>query len=221
MFTILWGSAARALSSSTRRRLRWLQLYVGSCLSFLSRVLLVPSRLNAGSTNKDALNPPPAYIDVSCSTTPGGNAAFDGPPGTSVAVKCPQNCLFSGESFRPLADGPDRKSNTTLAEGAQVIGGEGGVYSDDSSICLAAVHAGALDRSGLVSVRMVQAPSEFEGSDSNGVMSESYMGMPQSRAFRLERVAVKCPKTASSAASSFLEVNVVRDTASLSNHEVL
>ncbi|PFH35970.1 F5/8 type C domain-containing protein [Besnoitia besnoiti] len=48
------------------------------------------------STNQDVLTPPPAYIDVSCATAPGGNSAFDGPPGTTVTVKCPQNCLFTG-----------------------------------------------------------------------------------------------------------------------------
>nr|CEL73646.1 TPA: F5/8 type C domain-containing protein [Toxoplasma gondii VEG] len=39
------------------------------------------------STNQDALNPPPAYTDVSCATPPGGNVAFDGPPGTSLTPR--------------------------------------------------------------------------------------------------------------------------------------
>ncbi|KFH00496.1 F5/8 type C domain-containing protein [Toxoplasma gondii VAND] len=151
------------------------------------------------STNQDALNPPPAYTDVSCATPPGGNVAFDGPPGTSLTVKCPQNCLFT-------------------AEGALVVGGEEGNYSDDSSICLAAIHAGVLGRSGLVRVHMVQAPNEFEGSGSNGVISESYSGPRASRAFRLESVAVKCPQATqeTETASSFLELNANRDQPSLS-----
>ncbi|CBZ52212.1 putative F5/8 type C domain-containing protein [Neospora caninum Liverpool] len=58
------------------------------------------------STNQDALNPPPAYMDISCATPPGGNAAFDGPPGTSLTVKCPQNCLFSGAGIWKVGEAP-------------------------------------------------------------------------------------------------------------------
>jgi len=62
-----------------------------------------------------------------------------------------------------------------------------GVYTYDSSLAVAAVHAGVLKagQSGIVKVTMVEAPDQFTGSTQNGVMSMDFGPFPA--AFRVER----------------------------------
>lgn len=51
-----------------------------------------------------------------------------------------------------------------------------GVYTDDSSLAAAAVHAGVLrqEEEGVVSVRILPGRKEYAGAEKNGVVSESY-----------------------------------------------
>ena len=51
-----------------------------------------------------------------------------------------------------------------------------GVYTDDSSLAVAAVHAGVLRREeeGIVAVRILPGRKEYAGAERNGVASESY-----------------------------------------------
>jgi len=51
-----------------------------------------------------------------------------------------------------------------------------GVYTDDSSLAVAAVHAGVLRREeeGIVAVRILPGRKEYVGAERNGVVSESY-----------------------------------------------
>lgn len=66
--------------------------------------------------------------------------------------------------------------------GVQVTGAIGGsvwgtgVYTSDSSLATAAVHAGALKvgESGVVKIRFVQSPPNYVGSNQNGVASSDY-----------------------------------------------
>lgn len=70
-------------------------------------------------------------------------------------------------------------------------GGRGGnvwgvdVYTDDSSICEAAVHAGRITREegGIVHFELLGARQSFEGSERNGVTTMRYPGWPGSFAF--------------------------------------
>jgi hypothetical protein len=50
------------------------------------------------------------------------------------------------------------------------------VYSDDSSVCTAAVHAGRItfDQGGVVSVRLRGSESSFTGTTRNGVTTFPY-----------------------------------------------
>jgi hypothetical protein len=63
------------------------------------------------------------------------------------------------------------------------------VYTSDSNLATACVHAGVLgpDETGLVQVTMVQPPPSFRGSQRNGVSSSSYQSWPG--AFRVEALA--------------------------------
>ena len=51
-----------------------------------------------------------------------------------------------------------------------------GVYTDDSSLAAAAVHAGVLrrDEEGVVAVRILPGRKEYTGAERNGIVSESY-----------------------------------------------
>ncbi len=71
----------------------------------------------------------------------------------------------NGEVFR------FRVRGTALGE----IWGDG-VYTDDSSLAAAAVHAGVLrqEEEGVVSVRILPGRKEYAGVEKNGVVSESY-----------------------------------------------
>jgi hypothetical protein len=63
------------------------------------------------------------------------------------------------------------------------------VYTSDSNLATACVHAGVLqpDETGTVQVTMVQPPPSFRGSQRNGVSSSSYQSWPG--AFRVEALA--------------------------------
>jgi hypothetical protein len=56
------------------------------------------------------------------------------------------------------------------------------VYTSDSNICVAAVHAGALKAAtaGRVSVQMIDSPAVYKGTTQNGVKSEVWATMTQS-----------------------------------------
>ncbi|KAL8271299.1 hypothetical protein Esti_004738 [Eimeria stiedai] len=157
------------------------------------------------STNKDAWNPPQSYIDVTCITAVGGNAAFDGPPGTTFFVRCPEGCIHYGMLTAEASVFFGDKKFPTSVDEAKVVGGEEGVYAEDSSICIAAIHAGLLSRGGDVSIRISPTPAEFEGTDKNGILSSSFFGHTDKRAFVVETVALQCPMDRSHS-SSFLEL---------------
>ena len=66
-----------------------------------------------------------------------------------------------------------------------VWGGEDGVYTDDSSICTAAVHAGliTLERGGTVTVTKTEGLSSYPGSSQNGVSTSRWGSWPESFVF--------------------------------------
>lgn len=50
-----------------------------------------------------------------------------------------------------------------------------GIYTDDSRICLAALHAGAITRDGgVVTIEIMAGQSSYSGSTRNGVTSENW-----------------------------------------------
>ncbi|MES2713313.1 MAG: LCCL domain-containing protein [Pseudomonadota bacterium] len=55
------------------------------------------------------------------------------------------------------------------------------VYTDDSAVCVAAVHAGAISpRGGVVTVTRGQGQQRYPGGQRNGVVSYEYGPWPQS-----------------------------------------
>ncbi|KAM4021497.1 uncharacterized protein ACNLHF_026872 isoform 2-T2 [Anomaloglossus baeobatrachus] len=94
-------------------------------------------------------------VTASCTTT-----ARD-LPGSSAEVLCPADCLTNGGS---------------------VWGSD--VYTDDSSICRAAIHAGKIpNNGGQVSVQKSPGQSSYTGSTRNGVSTKNYGPWPGSFLF--------------------------------------
>ena len=79
------------------------------------------------------------------------------------------------------------------------------MYTEDSSICVSAIHSGLLNRGGDVTIRIIAAPNEFEGNNRNGISSSSSLGIKRERAFLVESATRQC-RMEVSRSSSFLEL---------------
>jgi LCCL domain len=117
--------------------------------------------VNAGSAVQARTSAPagPQVIEAGCSY----NATqIEDAPGTAHVVSCPAGCAGSGGLW-----GTD-------------------VYTADSGICKAAVHAGLLtDRGGTVAVILDAGRPAYRGSSRNGITSSDYGSYAKS--FRLQR----------------------------------
>ena len=111
-----------------------------------------------------------------------GQGAFaQGPDQSSAKLGAPGG----GATSRPLAD-PGTLFNYANAVGETlqfaVVGGTSGtiwgdgIYTSDSVLSVAAVHAGLLapGESGVVTVEVIEGPAAYEGVERNGVVSRSY-----------------------------------------------
>jgi hypothetical protein len=110
--------------------------------------LLLPALLLAGCTSmRGATNHPGTDWTTDAS-------AYRGQTGQRVAFDCPPN--------------PGR-ANVGPVWGAEV-------YTDDSAVCAAAVHAGkiAFERGGRVVIEVRPGQASYRGTDWNGVVSEEY-----------------------------------------------
>ena len=108
-------------------------------------------------------------------------AQAQGPDPSSAKLGAPGG----GAASRPQAD-PGTLFNYSNAVGETlqfaVVGGTSGtiwgdeVYTSDSVLAVAAVHAGLLapGESGVVTVEIVEGPASYEGVERNGVVSRSY-----------------------------------------------
>lgn len=134
---------------------------------------------------------PRAGIDAYRGTTRNGVAtldygrwerAFELERGVSKAMVDPNQCPAD---FQPLRGREGvvvcNCSATQTLQGA-VWGTD--VYTDDSSICLAAVHAGAINRAGgRVRVLATRGRQSYPGSTRNGVTSQAYGRWPNAFSF--------------------------------------
>ncbi len=112
----------------------------------------------APQTDGSAVAPgaPATVGDLTCDTAA---QTFDGGPGTAFTGTCPAGCT-----------------------GGFLWGTD--VYTDDSSICTAAIHAGALtDAGGPVTFVIEEGLAEYPSSDQNGVISSSWPEWPRSFTF--------------------------------------
>lgn len=75
----------------------------------------------------------------------------------------------SGEHVRFLCPPNPSRSSVGTVWGAEV-------YTDDSAVCAAAVHAGAISfaRGGAVTIEVRPGQSSYRGTDWNGVVSRDY-----------------------------------------------
>ena len=94
----------------------------------------------------------------------------------TVAAACPG----------PLNEVPNAPARFTCACSAQAVATVApiwgvDVYTDDSAVCVAAVHAGAIGSAGgVITVSRAQGQQSYPGGARNGVVSNSYGPWPQS-----------------------------------------
>ncbi|MED6294083.1 Cysteine-rich secretory protein LCCL domain-containing 1, partial [Characodon lateralis] len=104
---------------------------------------------------------------ITCETTAAQLCPYEKPSRHCPRLYCPMNCLE--ENPRP----------------SRVIGTS--IYSDKSSICRAAVHAGVIrnDVGGYIDVMPVDKRNHYVSSYQNGIFSESLQNPPGGKAFRV------------------------------------
>ncbi|XP_048461720.1 cysteine-rich secretory protein LCCL domain-containing 2 [Rhincodon typus] len=108
---------------------------------------------------------------VDCYTTVAQLCPFRKPATHCPRINCPPNCLDEFPFW------------------ARVIGNK--IYSDRSSICRTAVHAGVIKNhiGGLVDVKPVEKKNRYTAASKNGIQSESIKNPPDGKAFRIFAVA--------------------------------
>ncbi|KAK5898479.1 hypothetical protein CgunFtcFv8_015893 [Champsocephalus gunnari] len=104
---------------------------------------------------------------LTCETTVAPMCSYQRPAKHCPRLYCPRNCLEENPHI------------------SRVIGTR--IYSDKSSICRAAVHAGVLrnDLGGYIDVMPVDKRKNYIASHQNGISSESLQNPPGGKAFRV------------------------------------
>jgi hypothetical protein len=137
----------------------------GIALAFGAGLILLPHGAPAQSASTDQPAAPAATL-----TAPSAVAALD-------LGDCPDNAagLDQGKTFACACP--------ALADAATVYGSD--VYTADSGICTAAVHAGVLQRgiAGNVILQTIASPQVFKGATRNGIKSEAW-AQPADAAFQ-------------------------------------
>ncbi|XP_041924400.1 cysteine-rich secretory protein LCCL domain-containing 1 [Alosa sapidissima] len=104
---------------------------------------------------------------VTCETTVAQLCPYQRPAKHCPRIYCPRNCMQENPQI------------------SRVIGT--GIYSDKSSICRAAVHAGVIKNAsgGYIDVMSVDKRRQYIASYQNGIFSESLQNPPGAKAFRV------------------------------------
>ncbi|ORM40789.1 uncharacterized protein BXIN_2337 [Babesia sp. Xinjiang] len=127
------------------------------------------------SSNYSSIRLPTEIIKLGCHTLINENQKLkEAAVGAAVKVACPQNCLQNYD------------------EGVDVEGGNDGLYSLRTPICVAAIHAGEYSRNATLEVKKAVAPAEFEGFFQNGIESTSVPALVGDLAFKVSRVQDEC-----------------------------
>jgi outer membrane protein OmpA-like peptidoglycan-associated protein len=124
----------------------------------------------------------------------------------SAQMPTPPPCLATPHG-PSLAAGPVTCSCSTEAAGSGTVWGTD-IYSDDSAICRAALHAGVIPaRGGVVTILRAPGQASYRGMTRNGVESEAYGAWQGSFRFarpgeltaeQIAASAARCPATAPS-----------------------
>ena len=114
----------------------------------------------------------PSEAIITCSDTLVSNANVDGSVGAKVKVLCPAFCAEKSES--------------------KIYGNE--IYSDNSSICRAAIHSGKLidGEGGRVMLLIGASYTNYESIFKNGIKSNK-QSTATNKSFTLEKIEEKCP----------------------------
>ena len=114
----------------------------------------------------------PTEASLTCSDVLVGNAKIDGSIGTKVKVLCPSFCKEKSEH--------------------KIYGKD--TFSDNSSICRAAIYSGMIQDTEGGSVMVVIGPSyqTYKGNEKNGLVSHEYKNKTN-KSFTLESIEEKCP----------------------------
>lgn len=124
------------------------------------------------STNNEKGDNTNNWIKADCNTKPRGDNNFDGEINTNIKVICPTGCLSTGSG--------------------KVVGTE--VFTDDSSVCKAAIHNGALsaEKGGKIEIGILEGKNKYVGSQSFGIKSEN-LDEKWDRSFVTNQYKVICP----------------------------
>jgi LCCL domain-containing protein len=104
----------------------------------------------------------------------GGSFAFEGAPlGEPEDEAATEACPDNARELRGTEDAVKCSCTAEATEGGTVWGS--GIYTDDSGICRAAVHAGVISADGGdVVFNIVDGQESYSGSEANGVESRDY-----------------------------------------------
>nr|PVC50926.1 hypothetical protein MACL_00001902 [Theileria orientalis] len=125
------------------------------------------------STNYSSVKLPEEIPGVGCGTRITDEASFPKKPGSKFKIRCPQNCHETNDNY-------------------EVEGGKDGLYSFNSSLCLAAIHAGEYDDKAALQVEIFASPEELDGFYQNGINSASVSTTLGDFAFTIKRVESNC-----------------------------
>jgi LCCL domain len=146
----------------------WLILIALMCIGSIVGIALLVSNSDSGQSE-----PPPPANDTP-STEPETTAATTNSPKPQTSI---QSIAWSqtAQDFESIPDG--KKINVDCppaGEAATIYGTD--LYTDDSSICTAAVHVGAItfEIGGKVTIAMKPGASQYSGSARNGVTSNDW-----------------------------------------------
>ncbi|GBE61548.1 LCCL domain-containing protein, putative [Babesia ovata] len=127
------------------------------------------------SSNYSSIRLPPEVVKLGCHTLLGEHDKFnEAPVGRVVKASCPQNCLQNYD------------------DSVEVEGGNDGLYSLKTPICIAAIHAGEYGKNVTLEVQKATAPAEFEGFYQNGIQSTSVPSLVGDLAFKVTRSKDAC-----------------------------
>ncbi|UKK02511.2 hypothetical protein MACK_002604 [Theileria orientalis] len=125
------------------------------------------------STNYSSVKLPEEVPGVGCGTRITDEMSFPKKPGSKFKIRCPQNCHETNDNY-------------------EVEGGKDGLYSFNSSLCLAAIHAGEYDDKAALQVEIFSSPEELDGFYQNGINSASVSTTLGDFAFTVKRVESNC-----------------------------
>ena len=135
-------------------------------------VLIVASACSAGapSAEEETTASPRAADTPNAGASAAESEATSATPDTTVADAWEANAI----EHRGLHDEQFEYDCPAGGEPGTVWGTD--IYTDDSSICTAAVHAGVItiDEGGTVTIEMRPGEDEYEGSERNGIETQAY-----------------------------------------------